>query len=60
MCEDGVAITLESIKTSANGQWAADLAEKWLHDVRLEALDSDEERWEQYREEYGAQDLAPS
>ncbi|MFZ0828203.1 MAG: hypothetical protein WAO02_12340 [Verrucomicrobiia bacterium] len=51
--ETSLAIALESIKASTNGQRAADIAEKWLHDVKLEALDSDEERWEQRREEFG-------
>ena len=57
-CEDSLAIALESIKTSTNGQWAVDLAEKWLHDVKLEALESDAERWEQHREEFGAPEPA--
>jgi hypothetical protein len=51
--ESNLAIGLESIKASASGQPAADIAEKWLHDARLEAIESDAEQWEQWREESG-------
>ncbi|MGA2242696.1 MAG: hypothetical protein ABSH11_11785 [Verrucomicrobiota bacterium] len=51
--ESDLAIGLESIKASASGQLAADIAEKWLHDVRLEAVESDAEQWEQWREGSG-------
>ena len=57
-CETSLAIALESIKTSVNGQRAASIAEKWLHDVKLEALESDAERWAQRREESGAPEPA--
>ena len=52
--ESNLAINIESIKTSASGQPAADIAEKWLHDATLEAIESDAEQWEQWREEFGA------
>ena len=52
--ENNLAIGLESIRTSANGKRAAAIAEKWQHDASREAMDSDEERWEQRREEFGA------
>jgi hypothetical protein len=54
--ETNLAIALESIKASVNGQRAANIAEKWWHDVKLEALESDAERWEQRRQEFGAND----
>jgi len=53
-CGSNLAIGLESIKASANGQRAADIAEKWLHDASHEAIESDAERWEQCRVEFGA------
>ncbi|MGD0253267.1 MAG: hypothetical protein ABSC01_11285 [Verrucomicrobiota bacterium] len=49
--ESPLAITLESIKASVNGQRAAAVAEKWMHDASREAVGSDEERWERCREE---------
>ena len=52
--ESDLVIGLESIKASASGQPAADIAEKWLHDVSIEAIESDAEQWEQWREETGA------
>jgi hypothetical protein len=52
--EKHLAIGLESIKAGANGQQAAAIAAKWQHDASHEAIESDEERWEQSREEFGA------
>ena len=52
--ENYLAIGLESIKAGANGQRAAAIAEKWLHDASHEAIESDEERWEQCRDHFGA------
>jgi hypothetical protein len=52
--ENNLAIGLESIKAGANGQRAAAIAEKWQHDASHEAIESDEERWEPSREEFGA------
>jgi hypothetical protein len=51
--EDKLAIALESIKASANGQRAAAIAERWMHDVSQEATETDEKKWEQCREEFG-------
>lgn len=56
--ESNTAIALESIKASAAGQRAAAIAEKWLHDARHEAIESDAERWEQRRQEYVEHDTA--
>ena len=52
--ESNLAIALESVKASANGQRAAAIATKWLSDATTEAVHSDKERWEQCREELGA------
>lgn len=52
--ENNLAIGLESIKAGANGQRAAAIAEKWHRDASHEAIESDEEQWEQSREEFGA------
>jgi hypothetical protein len=52
--ENNSAIALETIKADANGQRAAAIAEKWLHDASHEAVESDEARWEQCRDEFGA------
>jgi len=54
--ENKLAIGLESIKAGANGQRAAAIAKKWQHDASREAVESDEEQWEQCREEFGARD----
>jgi hypothetical protein len=37
---------------------AAAIAEKWHNDASREAIDSDEERWEQRRKDFGAQEPA--
>ena len=50
--ESPLAIALESIKASVNGQRAAAIAEKWMHDASHEAIESSEEQWEQCREEF--------
>lgn len=55
-CESNLAIALESIKASANGQWAAAIAEKWMNDAREEAVEMDAEQWERWREELGAKE----
>ena len=52
--ESHLAIGLESIKADANGQRATAIAEKWHHDASHEAIESDEECWELWREEFGA------
>ena len=52
--ESNLAIALESRKASAIGQRATTIAAKWLSDATTEALQSNEERWEQCREEFGA------
>ena len=52
--ESPLAIALESIKASVNGQRAAAIAEKWQHDASREAVETDEEQWERCREEFGA------
>ena len=54
--ENNLAIGLESIKASANGQRAAAIAEKWLRDASHEAIESDEEQWERCQEEFGAKE----
>ena len=54
--ESPLAIALASIKASVNGQRAAAIAEKWMHDASREAVGSDEERWERCREEFGAKE----
>jgi hypothetical protein len=36
-----LAIALESIKASANGQRAAGIAERWMHDVSQDAVETD-------------------
>jgi hypothetical protein len=51
-----LSIALESIKASVNGQRAAAIAEKWMHDASHEAIESDEEQWERCREEFGAKE----
>jgi hypothetical protein len=51
--ENNLAIGLESIKAGANGQRAATIAEKWLHDASHEAVKMDEEKWERCRKEFG-------
>ena len=51
-----LAIALESIKAGDNGQRAAAIAEKWMHDASREAIESDEEQWERCREEFGAKE----
>jgi hypothetical protein len=38
-----LAIALESIRASAKGQRAAGIAERWLHDVSQDAVETDEE-----------------
>ena len=50
--ETKLAIDLDAIQARANGQWAADIAGKWMRDASNEALESDAERWEQCREEW--------
>ena len=52
--ENNLAIGLESIKAGASGQRAAAIAQKWQHDASREANESDEEKWERCREEFGA------
>jgi hypothetical protein len=54
--ESPLSIALESIKASVNGQRAAAIAEKWMHDASHEAIESDEEQWERCREEFGAKE----
>ncbi|HEY5504002.1 MAG TPA: hypothetical protein VIK28_02500 [Sedimentisphaerales bacterium] len=54
--ENNLAIALESIKASASGQRADAIAEKWMNDASHEAVESDEERWERCREEFGARE----
>ena len=54
--EGKLAIALESIKASTNGQRAAAVAAKWLNDARKEAVETDAERWERWREEYGGKE----
>ena len=56
--ESNLAIGLEYIKASANGQRAAAIAEKWHRDASHEAIESDEENWERCREEFGAREPA--
>ena len=56
--ENNLAIGLESIKAGANGQRAAAIAEKWHRDASHEANESDEAKWEQSREEFGATEPA--
>jgi hypothetical protein len=51
-----LAIALESIKAGVNGQRAAAIAEKWMHDASHEAIESNEEQWERCREEFGAKE----
>ncbi len=50
---DGAAIALESIKENVHGQRAAAIAERWMHDVNQDAVETDEKKWEQCREEFG-------
>jgi hypothetical protein len=52
--ETSPTIALESIKASAGGQRAAAIAEQWLREARDEAVEMDVVRWEQCREEFGA------
>ena len=52
--ENNLAIALETIKAGAKGQRAAAIAAKWMHEAKREAVGSDEERWERFREEFGA------
>jgi hypothetical protein len=54
--ESHLAIALETIKADAKGQRAAAIAEKWMHDAKREAVGSDEERWERFREEFGVKE----
>jgi hypothetical protein len=56
--ENNLTIGLESIKAGANGQRATAIAEKWQHDASHEAIESDEAKWEQSREEFGATEPA--
>jgi hypothetical protein len=53
--EDKLAVAIESIKASANGQRAAAIAEQWLHDASFEATETDEEQWERWREEHAGE-----
>jgi hypothetical protein len=52
--ENNLAIALETIKAGDKSQRAAAIAAKWMHDAKREAVGSDEERWERFREEFGA------
>jgi hypothetical protein len=52
-CGSILTIALESIKATAAGQRAAAIAARWLHDTRFEAIESDAEQWERWREEHG-------
>jgi hypothetical protein len=52
--ERNLPISLVSIQTSAQGQRAAAIAEKWFNDARREAVEYDEDMWEQCRQEFGA------
>jgi hypothetical protein len=54
--ERSLAISIETIKASAQGQRAAAIAEKWFNDARREAVESDEEMWERCRQEFGAKE----
>ena len=54
--ESPLAIALESIKASVNGQRAAAIAEKWMRDASREAIESNEEQWERCQEEFGAKE----
>jgi hypothetical protein len=52
--ESPLAIAFETIKADAKGQQATAIAEKWMHDAKREAVGSDEEPWERFRQEFGA------
>lgn len=51
--KSGLVIDLESIKVSSNGKRAAAIAAKWLRDARFEAIESEQEQWDSWREEFG-------
>jgi hypothetical protein len=44
-------IELQSIKTSATCQHAPAIAKKWLPEAQFEAIESDAEFWERWRED---------
>ena len=52
--ESKLAIALETIKAGAKGKRAAAIAEKWHRNASHEAIESDEEKWERCRAEFGA------
>jgi hypothetical protein len=52
--ERNLPISLVSIQTSAQGQRAAAIAQKWFHDAEREAVESASDWWEQCRQQFGA------
>jgi hypothetical protein len=51
-----VGVNLESIKAGAQGNRAAAIAGKWFNDASREAVESEEEWWEQCQEEFAARE----
>lgn len=53
-----LVMVLAQLEKAQGVRQTGDIAEKWLHDARLEAIESDAEQWEQWREETGAPEPA--